>query len=171
MTCVCLSKNHLMENDGVVQCVMKEKRKRVASFKAVESISAEGGKITKQKMRKGEVEELMESTLLEAKTSTIQGIQLKTLSETSKKTLAMVLMDLGKVHEVLPNISAFASKTFPQLGIKTKKDEPDQGKKRLEHLDIVVTWALKEFKVGIINPPPLKNGIQQLYLENIKKLS
>jgi hypothetical protein len=122
-------------------------------------------------MRKGEVEELMKSTLLEAKTSTIQGIQLKTFSETSKKTLAMVLMDLGKVHEVLPNIYAFASKTFPQLGIKTKKDEPDQGKKRLEHLDIVVTWALKEFKVGIINPPPLKNGIQQLYLENIKKLS
>ena len=136
-----------------MQCVMKEKRKRVASFKAGESISAEGGKITKQKMRKGEVEELMESTLLEAKTSPIHEIQSKTLSETSKKTLAMVLMGLGKVHEVLPNIYAFASKTFPQLGIKTKKDEPDQGKKRLEHLDIVVTWAMKEFKVGIINPP------------------
>ena len=97
------------------------------------------GKITKHKMRKGEVKELKESTLLEAKTSTIQGIQLKTLSETSKKTLAMVLMDLGKVHEVLPNIFAFSSKTFPQLGIKTKKDEPYQGKKRLENLDIVVT--------------------------------
>ena len=108
-----------------MQCVIKEKRKRVASFKVVESISVEGGKITKQKMRKGEVEELMESTLLEAKTSTIHGIQLKTLSETSKKTLAMVLMDLGKVHELLPNISAFALKTLPELGIKTKKDEPD----------------------------------------------
>ena len=48
---------------------MKRKWKRVASFKAVESISAEGGKITKQKMWK--VEELMESTLLEAKTSTM----------------------------------------------------------------------------------------------------
>jgi hypothetical protein len=37
---------------------MKEKRKIVASFKAVESISAEGGKITKQKCGKVKLKSL-----------------------------------------------------------------------------------------------------------------
>lgn len=100
----------------------------------------------------------------------MQGIQVKTLSESSKKTIAMVVMGLGKMHEVLPLISEFAGKTFPELFIDSRKKEEINLGKRLKHLDLVVVWALKNFKVGIINAPPASDGPQQLFLENVKKL-
>ena len=50
---------------------------------------------------------------------------MKTLSKSSKKTIAMVVMGFEKIHKVLPCISEFASKTFPKLFINSKKEEID----------------------------------------------
>lgn len=94
---------------------------------------------------------------------------MNTLPESSKKAIAMVVMGLGKTHEILPKISEFASKNFPELFLNTRKEEIDRGR-RFQHLDLVVAWALKEFKVGIINAPPMSDGPQLLFLDNIKKL-
>ena len=93
---------------------------------------------------------------------------MKTLSKSSKKTIAMVVMGFEKIHKVLPCISEFASKTFPKLFINSKKEEIDLGR-GLKHLDLVVVWALNNFKVGIINTPSMSDG-PQLFLENVKKL-
>jgi hypothetical protein len=42
---------------------------------------------------------------------------------------------------------------------------------RMEHLDRVVAWPLKEFKVGIVDLPAVeKDGVQNLFLQNVRKL-
>jgi hypothetical protein len=41
----------------------------------------------------------------------------------------------------------------------------------MEHLDRMVAWALKEFKVGIVDLLAMeKDGVQNLFLQNVKKL-
>jgi hypothetical protein len=41
----------------------------------------------------------------------------------------------------------------------------------MEHLDLMVAWALKEFKIGIINFLAMeKDGVHNLFLQNVKKL-
>jgi hypothetical protein len=54
---------------------------------------------------------------------------------------------------------------------KHKGKEENNGNTRMEHLDQVVAWAWKEFKVGIVNLPTVeKDGVQNLFLHNVKKL-
>jgi len=41
----------------------------------------------------------------------------------------------------------------------------------MEHLDLMVTLALKEFKIGIVGLLAMeKDGVQNLFLQNVKKL-
>jgi hypothetical protein len=41
----------------------------------------------------------------------------------------------------------------------------------MEHLDLLVAWALKEFNVGIVDLLAMKkDGVQNLFLQNVKKL-
>ncbi len=76
----------------------------------------------------------------------------------------MVAMDLDNVHDVVSNISKFAAMIFADL-FNHKGKEEDNGNARMEHLDQVVAWALKEFKVGIVDLPTVeKDGVQNLFL-------
>jgi hypothetical protein len=41
----------------------------------------------------------------------------------------------------------------------------------MEHLDLMVAWALKEFKIGIVDLLAMeKDGVQNIFLQNVKKL-
>ncbi len=88
----------------------------------------------------------------------------------AKKTIAMVAMDLDNVHDVVSNISKFVATIFVDL-FNHKGKEENNGNTRMEHLDQVVVWALKEFRVGIVDLPTMeKDGVQNLFLQNVKKL-
>lgn len=91
------------------------------------------------------------------------------LTESSKKTIAMVAMGLKNLHDVLANVSMHAANEYPELHIRLKKGEV-KAERRYKHLDLVVLWALRDFKIGILNPPPPIDGVQQSFLDNIKKL-
>ena len=99
----------------------------------------------------------------------VHGVQIEKLDLHAKKTIAMVVVGLDNIHDVLLSTSTFAGSKFPKLQIQVKKGEVDTTR-RLKHLDLVVVWALREFKVGMVNLPPMNNGIQPLYLDNIKNL-
>ncbi len=46
-----------------------------------------------------------------------------------------------------------------------KGKEENNGNTRMEHLDRVVAWALKDFKVGIVDLHVVeKDGVQNLFL-------
>ncbi len=62
----------------------------------------------------------------------------------------MVAMDLDNVHDVVSNISKFATTIFADL-FNHKRKGKNNGNTRMEHLDRVVAQALKEFKVGIVD--------------------
>ena len=91
------------------------------------------------------------------------------LTESSKKTIAMVAMRLSNLHDVLANVSMYATKEYLELHIRLKKGEVE-AERQYKHLDLVVLWALKDFKIDILNPPPPIDGVQQLFLDNIKEL-
>jgi hypothetical protein len=100
----------------------------------------------------------------------LQGVCFENLSASAKKTIAMVAMDLDNVHDVVSNISKFAATIFADL-FNHKGKEENNGNTRMEHLDRVVAWALKEFKVGIVDLPTVeKDGVQNLFLQNVRKL-
>jgi hypothetical protein len=100
----------------------------------------------------------------------LQGVCFENLSASAKKTIAMVAMDLDNVHDVVSNISKFAATIFADL-FNHKGKEEKNGNTRMEHLDRVVAWALKEFKVGIVDLPAVeKDGVQNLFLQNVRKL-
>jgi hypothetical protein len=61
----------------------------------------------------------------------------------------MVAMDLDNVYDVMSNISKFATTNFSDLF--NHKGKENNGNTRMEHLNRVVAWALKEFKVGIVD--------------------
>lgn len=73
-----------------------------------------------------------------------------------------------QTRKVLPQVSEFASKKFPELFSKAKKEEIDLGGDWSS--SICGGLGLKEFKVGIINAPPMSDGPQLVSLDNIKKL-
>ncbi len=82
----------------------------------------------------------------------------------------MVAMDLDNVHDVVSNISKFAVTNFADL-FNYKGKEENNGNMRMEHSDRVVAWALKKFKVGIVDVPAMeKDGVQNLFFQNVKKL-
>ncbi len=62
----------------------------------------------------------------------------------------MVVMDLDNVHDVVSNISKFATTIFADLFNHKGKEEKNDNT-RMEHLDWVVAWPLREFKVGIVD--------------------
>jgi len=70
----------------------------------------------------------------------------------------------GQCHDVVLNISKFATMIFVDL-FNHKGKEENNGNTRMEHLDRVVAWALKEFKVGIVDLHVVeKDGVQNLFL-------
>jgi len=71
----------------------------------------------------------------------------------------MVAMDLDNVHDVVSNIFKFAATIFVEL-FNHKGKEKNNGNTRMEHLDRVVAWVLKEFKVGIVDLHAMKDGVQ-----------
>jgi hypothetical protein len=74
----------------------------------------------------------------------------------------MVAMDLDNVHDVVSNISKFVATIFVDL-INRKGKEENNDNTRMEHLDLVVAWALKEFKVGIVDLLVVeKDGVQNM---------
>jgi hypothetical protein len=79
-----------------------------------------------------------------------QQVCFENLSVNAKKIIAMVIMDLDNVHDVVSNISKFVATIFANL-FNHKGKEENNGNTRMEHLDQVVAWALKEFKVGIVD--------------------
>ncbi len=100
----------------------------------------------------------------------LQGVCFENHLVSAKKTIAMVAMDLDNVHDVVSKISKFAATIFADL-FNHKGKEENNGNTRMEHLDRVVAWALKEFRVGIVDLPAVeKDGVQNLFLQNVKKL-
>jgi hypothetical protein len=69
----------------------------------------------------------------------------------------MVAMDLDNVYDVLSNISKFAATFFANL-FNHKGKEENNGNMKMEHLDRMVAWALKEFKVGIVDLHAVEKG-------------
>ncbi len=100
----------------------------------------------------------------------LQGVCFENLSVSAKKTIAMVIMDLDNVHDVVSNISKFVVTIFVDL-FRHKGKEENNGNTKMEHLDRVVAWALKEFKVEIVDLLAVeKDEVQILLLQNVKKL-
>jgi hypothetical protein len=54
----------------------------------------------------------------------------------------MVIMDLDNVHDVVSNISKFVATIFVDL-FNHKRTKENNDNKKMEHLDLVVAWALK----------------------------
>ena len=68
----------------------------------------------------------------------------------------MVILKLNNIHDVLANVFMYATNQFPESHIQFKKRE-FEAERWHKHLDFVVLWALREFKIGILNPFPLSD--------------
>jgi hypothetical protein len=89
----------------------------------------------------------------------LQGVCLGNLLVIAQKTIVMITMDLDNVHDLVSNISKFVTTIFVDLFNRKGKEE-NLDNMIMENLDLVVAWALKEFKVGIVDFPTVeKDGV------------
>jgi hypothetical protein len=73
-------------------------------------------------------------------------------------------MELDNVHDMVLNISKFVATIFVDL-FNPKGKEENNDNTKMEHLNLVLTWALKEFKVRIVDLPAMeKDGVQNMLL-------
>jgi hypothetical protein len=87
----------------------------------------------------------------------------KNLVGNSKKMIVVVVMELENVHDVLQTPQSLLLTTLLNIALPHAR--------RLRYLDLVMVWTLEEFKVGIANSLTVIEDLQQLFLENIKKLT
>jgi hypothetical protein len=77
--------------------------------------------------------------------------------------IVVVVMELENVHDVLQTPQSLLLTTLLNIALPHAR--------RLRYLDLVMVWTLEEFKVGIANSLTVIEDLQQLFLENIKKLT
>jgi hypothetical protein len=77
--------------------------------------------------------------------------------------IVVVVMELENVHDVLQTPQSLLLTTLLNIALPHAR--------RLRSLDLVMVWTLEEFKVGIANSLTVIEDLQQLFLENIKKLT